>query len=145
MSSIPVLPAEYKVLKEMFGKVDENIVRKVYEDYKNHPNVFDACVSELLTITAVQEETKRKEEEAAAAAKPAVQSDAPNAEAFHQVRNMFPDLTRSVIGGALFQNQGQAEAAINLLLDIGQDKEAIAQIRDMNPEKKAQVRQNPRN
>lgn len=133
-------PEIYLMLKEMFSALDENMVRKVYEDYKNHANPFDAAVSELLTIAACQQE--REEKRKAAAAEPArpKHADAPGADAFDQVGNMFPDLSRSVIGGALFQNQGQAQGAIELLLDIGEDKDAIAQIRDMNPEKKAQVR-----
>lgn len=127
----------FRVLKEMFGGLNENVIRKVYEDYKDHPNPVDAALSELLTLAAVQEEQLSKDQEDAP--KPA-ESNAPNVEAIRQVTNMFPDLTRSVIGGALFQNQGQAQGAIELLLDIGEDKDALAQIRDMNPEKKAQVR-----
>jgi hypothetical protein len=110
----------------------------VYEDYKNHANPFDAAVSELLTLAAVQEDQQSKKN-ASSGAKPQ-QPDAPTPEAIQQVTTMFPDLSRSVIGGALFQNQGHAQGAIELLLDIGEDKDAIAQIRDMNPEKKAQVR-----
>lgn len=140
MAALAPLPEAYRMLREMFNAVDENIVRKVYEDYKDHANPFDAAVSELLTIAAVQEANKPKNK--AQVDQSASRADAPNLEAFNQVINVFPDLTRSVIGGALFQNQGQAQGAIELLLDVGQDKDALAQIRDMNPEKKAQVRRN---
>lgn len=136
MAAPAPVPEALRMLKEMFGSLEENMVRKVYEDYKNHAHPFDAAVSELLTLAAVQEDQQAKKN-ASSNAKPA-QPDAPTPEAIQQVTTMFPDLTRSVIGGALFQNQGHAQGAIELLLDIGEDKDAIAQIRDMNPEKKAQ-------
>lgn len=139
MAALAPLPEAYRMLKEMFGSLDENMVRKVYEDYKNHANPFDAAVSELLTLAAVQQDQQEKAKDVSEDAPASV--GAPTIEAIAQVKNMFPDLSRSVIGGALFQNQGQAQGAIELLLDIGEDQDAIAQIRDMNPEKKAQVRQ----
>ena len=141
MASLVELTDALRSLQDMFKDLDEAVVRKVYNDYKDHPNQFDAAVTELLTIHAVKEQAIQdadQSNESEANASP----DAPNPAAFEQVGSVFPDLSRSVIGGALFQNQGQVAGAIELLINIGQDKDAIAQIRDMNPEKKAEVRDN---
>lgn len=125
------------MLREMFDTLDENMVRKVYEDYKNHANPFDAAVSELLTLAAVASDKEAKKSEDGDEERAVSSSEGPNS-AFKQLGTMFPDLSQSIIGGALFQNGGQTQGAIELLLNIGQDKDAIAQIRDMNPEKKAE-------
>lgn len=125
------------MLREMFDTLDENMVRKVYEDYKNHTNPFDAAVSELLTLAAVASDKDAKKNDDGDEDRPVSSSEGPNS-AFKQLGTMFPDLSHSIIGGALFQNGGQTQGAIELLLNIGQDKDAIAQIRDMNPEKKAE-------
>jgi hypothetical protein len=137
MASAQPIPDAYRMLKEMFDTLDENMVRKVYEDYKNHANPFDAAVSELLTLAAVAQDKEQKKNEEDEDVRVNAQGDAPPS-AYKQLGVMFPDLTQSIIGGALFQNGGQTQGAIELLLNIGQDKDAIAQIRDMNPEKKAE-------
>lgn len=140
MASLVEMTKELSSLQDMFQDLDIAVVHKVFKDYEGHPNKFDAAVTELLTIHAVKEQAIQDADQADEPLADA-SSDAPGPAAFEQVVQVFPDLSRSVIGGALFQNQGQVAGAIELLINIGQDKDAIAQIRDMNPEKKAEVRE----
>lgn len=139
MASLVEVTEALRSLQEMFRDLDAAVVNKVYTDYKDHQNQFDAAVTELLTIHAVKEQAIQDADQSNEPVDEA-SSEGPSPVAFEQVGLVFPDLSRSVIGGALFQNQGQVAGAIELLINIGQDKDAIAQIRDMNPEKKAEVR-----
>lgn len=141
MASLIEVTEALRSLQEMFRDLDAAVVTKVYNDYNKtgHSNPFDAAVTELLTIHAVKEQAIQDADQNNDA-DVEDSSEGPSPVAFEQVGLVFPDLSRSVIGGALFQNQGQVAGAIELLINIGQDQDAIAQIRDMNPEKKAEVR-----
>lgn len=140
MASFVAVEDAYRMLLDMFKSLDPVVVRKVFDDHEEHPSRFDASMNELLTLHALKEQEDHHDEQAREEDH-VQQSDAPNPQAFEEVGRMFPDLSRSVIGGALFQNEGQVNGAIDLLINIGEDKDALDQIRDMNPEKKAEVRQ----
>lgn len=122
------------VLKTVFPSLDEATMLRVLEKHKDS---YGAAVDELLTINSEPQGQLDQEDDRSPAMNNA---HAPQLDAVKRVTEMFPELTMSVIGGALHFNQGEAEGAIDMLLNIGQDQEAITQIRDMNPERKAQVR-----
>jgi len=112
-------------LHQLFGsdKLTRSFVGEVLDSCGED---FDEAVSALINISEENEPLKTMEQ-------------LENEKSLEIVQNMFSDLSQSVVSIVYHQNQGDIVQAVDTLLNISNDEEAIESIRKMNTEQKKKL------